>query len=287
MIYKCVQCDFETQNKKDLEKHLKMNTCNNKESDDLSQSFEMPFTCDQCDSKISIIKNKLNKDILIIQLPFKQDESIVVSQKENEINILKRENELLHKQIRSVTSLLRQYITKNLISNLTFISNNYIDTPILNTIKSHNKMARSKKTNISELIISCNTDTELIKLIGDYLIKEYKKDPQKQSIWTSDINHPSYIIRKISDNKNIWECDKNGAEVKKIVIEPVLKYINDKLANHMEKHSTLSEDEEFDIIKRAGEIIYAISDGTLANKINKYIAPNFTITDKYEDDLFQ
>ena len=67
--------------------------------------------------------------------------------------------------------------------------------------------------------------------IGDIIIKNYKKvNSAKQSVWNSDTDRLTYVIRTLlKNNKFQWQLDKKGIDTANHMINPILQYIKTKL----------------------------------------------------------
>lgn len=121
-------------------------------------------------------------------------------------------------------------------------------------------------------------DNKLVQFIGDYLVKEYlNKEPTKQSLWTTDLSRLTYIISEARKNGNIWSYDKKGVQTKKIIIEPILQYIRNELYNYCQKKGGSTKAHILKKMIAANTIIQSIDNGELLDKINKYIAPEFSM----------
>ena len=125
-----------------------------------------------------------------------------------------------------------------------------------------------------------NLDT----FIGQKLVDEYKKkDPKSQAIWSSDVARLVFIIRVQTESEVIWFKDKGGNKTKELIVDSILKEIDEALnfyINYVDTHK-----HEFEPKKllnyvynqmKAVEIQDDIIHGELAKGIMKYIAPCFT-----------
>lgn len=104
------------------------------------------------------------------------------------------------------------------------------------------------------------------------------KKPCDQSIWCTDTTRIKYIIRNAMKDKNIWEHDPNGHELKTKVIIPILERISDIMNKLILSNTPVGIDwdefygkrmEAYELNKKL------IDDKTFIEKINKYIAPYF------------
>ncbi len=117
----------------------------------------------------------------------------------------------------------------------------------------------------------------LHKFLGDFLVSTYKKtDPHQQSLWCSDVDRATYIIREKEESGNKWNIDNKGEKLKKIIIDPLFKYLQDEmqkyLTNRLSKGGVSSER-----LKEIDEIKTVIENNVLATNVIRYMAPFFTI----------
>jgi len=71
---------------------------------------------------------------------------------------------------------------------------------------------------------------KLVDFVALSIINMYvKENASEQSIWNTDTTRNTYNIR-INDrntNRNFWQKDKEGVTLKKILIQPILRYLQD------------------------------------------------------------
>ncbi|QKF94475.1 zinc finger C2H2-type protein [Fadolivirus algeromassiliense] len=198
---------------------------------------------------------------------------------EDKVRMLESENRNLRILLNNAGN-----IVKTSVSTMSYIVKNYTEAPALESIKNiqalHYEMTSDEF--VTRLLYEYRHET-LISFIGDLLIKNYKKeDPKKQSIWNSDTSRLTYIIREIINNNNLdWKVDKKGIKTTKYIIEPVLKYISDKLIDYIKNSPIGTKDDSTNKImemmmnlKHAQEINKMIDDKVLEDELLKYIAPH-------------
>ena len=118
----------------------------------------------------------------------------------------------------------------------------------------------------------------LYKTLGDSIVSYYKTpDPKDQAVWNTDSSRLNYLIKHAIGKKKVgWITDKKGHRVTEQIITPVLTYLKKKLNTYAPQTAnpkTLQlQGELFQVVKE-------INDGQLAERINKYIAGHFYMTD--------
>ena len=97
-------------------------------------------------------------------------------------------------------------------------------------------------------------------------------------MYSSDVSRLTYIIREsCKKGKNVWSYDKKGAKTKKIIIEPALQYIRNKLLEFCRDNGGSTDIYSLKHMTAAVSIMGLIDSGELATDIVKYIAPEFTV----------
>lgn len=122
----------------------------------------------------------------------------------------------------------------------------------------------------------------LDKLIGEHIIKNYKKtDPKQQSIHTTDCSRLNYIVKELFNNVSKWEVDKNGIKICGKIIKPLIEKCIELLLEHQKTLIDEMAQGKFqnrDNVHTIINVIMSIDKGSLESDINKYIAPHFNIT---------
>ena len=121
-------------------------------------------------------------------------------------------------------------VVKKSIGAVSYIMNNYKSAPALKTITIDDFNENiPKKDKVAEHILSAYKNKTLSKYIGNVIIKVYKKDnPKQQSIWNTDDNRLSYMLKEIIENKtksSNWIVDKKGTKTAKYIVKPLLDHI--------------------------------------------------------------
>jgi hypothetical protein len=238
-------------------------------------------------------KLKLKDDIInelynvINQKDF--DKQAIIDNKDEVISILKSEVAHLKSIVNNTGS-----IVKTSVSTMAYVIKNFKDAPALEMINDYSKLHNEQDNNsfIEELIHQYDHQ-KLDMYIGNFIVKTYKKeDPSKQSIWNSDTNRLTYLIRELLNNKVDWKVDKKGIKTKQFIIEPILEYIDDQIRNYIQNFtidyetiSTKDAEKKMMKIKSATEIIKQTEDKVLCEQILKYIAPYFYLNKTDENNI--
>jgi hypothetical protein len=201
-------------------------------------------------------------------------------------NFMNNANVLLNKA-NDNTKITAQAMQSVTISAIKYANEKFKTAPILLPINNFdiNNLSFDKKEDriqLTETLIYNAKLKSLDKLLGNHIIKYYKKDnPLKQSIYTTDCSRLNYIVRELIENVEKWEIDKNGIKICTKIIKPLIdKCIELLLEYQKELIDELAEGnyrnkENVHIIIN---IIMSIDKGSLESDINKYIAPHFNIT---------
>lgn len=278
-LHKCSYCDYTTPKKSNYNRH--MNTHN-------TELQTTNIICDLCGlpcaRKSSLLRHKtkcINHHINKNKMEHTIDNITVQLQlQEQLINTLKTENENLKHIVDNAGLLL-----KTSISTMSYVMKNYNNAPAIELIKDYSIMHIDQdNTKFVETLICEHKHKNLYAYLGDFIIKFYKKgDPSQQSIWNSDTNRVTYIIREIINNNHInWTIDKKGIKTGKYIIEPLLEYIDAMLRLYISnmdmqyrKYSINDINKKTIKLQAITEIIKSIEDKVLNSEIIKYVTPHF------------
>ncbi len=341
MKYHCNLCDYKTENKnawynhKNTDKHKKLESLNKSLSDKLNSDTNLNDS-DKINLEIVLLKEKLNsleneKKMICEQLRDiqKQYETRLIETKsqldktidqyENRLAESKEQfqNQLIESKDHIETLRMENNFQKQLINSaggiiqrsmntMSYLLLNYNDAPGLTQLSDYSIMSKNVDSLINDLIFYYKKN-KLDKHIGDFIVQQYKKkEPELQSIWSSDVDRLNYFIRelindsgnnsdniiilktkktqtKCDKNKFQWVIDKKGIKMTEYIIDPLLNYISTiGTAYLQQKNKQINEG--FDIHKDAkllediqivASINCDIKNNTLSKNINKYIAPHF------------
>ena len=253
------------------------------------QLIELKDTLTQKDSVFAkAIDEIIYKDDLIAKEIAHRDDIIkskdeIIKSKDETILTLTHEN----KNLKTILNGAGTLVDKS-ISTLNYITKNYTEAPALEMITDVPSLHRDlSEEHIVETIIQKYRNSKLIAFIGDLLIKQYKKaDPAKQSIWNSDTDRLTYVIRTLLSNKSYyWKIDKKGIDTANCMIKPILDHIKERLDNYLdtcEKCKRTDDTEKImstmNSLHDAHAVIQSIKDGSLSDSILRYMAPHLFVT---------
>jgi len=297
MDYICKCCKYETNYKRNYERHLqsKKHICISTTQLNYTKN-NVEYICVYC-KRIFLHSNNLSKHLKYCTIKKQQEQNSNSEQKlkilAEELKLYKQENIYYKKELAHYERETEYYkmllnsaggMLKKSISSLSYIVNNFKNAPVIETIDTKNINANDFKNNekLVKNIIYHNKQKILHEYLGGFIVDIYKKeDPSEQSIWSTDHTRLNYLLKElIDDDSSDWIIDKAGIKAKKYLINPLLAYIKPLLskfikknAGMMKKMKTDKYEETLDNIKIASEIIEKIDNNGLADDILKYIAP--------------
>jgi len=236
-------------------------------------------------------KNKENLEIeLKLKLEFAEKEKEIfkkLEQEKSELlnNFMTNANVLLNKA-NDNTKITAQAMQTVSVSALKYANEKFKDTPALLPINNFNINNLSfddenDKKQLIEILLYNAKQKSLDKLLGDHIIKCYKKDnPEEQSFHTTDSSRLNYIVRELIENALIWSVDKSGIKICSSIVKPLIeKCINLLLDHQKELLDDMSNGnyDNKDSITAIISILMSIDRGSLECDINKYIAPYFNL----------
>jgi hypothetical protein len=227
------------------------------------------------------------------------------------IDTLKSENSNLKSLVHNAGS-----IVKTSVSAMSYAMKNYSDAPAIKQIENCDKPSRSKNSfvlssdndevhysTISFALSLSKDEQDTVKFmkkviyeykhkhlaayLGNHIVRTYKKEnPEDQSIWNSDTNRLTYLIRDIMKNNKIdWTVDKNGVKTNEYIITPIVNYVRERIKEYLPTlkidpyNYTVSQIETImDHVNKSVEIQKLIETEKLNGDILKYIAPHFFLT---------
>ena len=137
------------------------------------------------------------------------------------------------------------------------------------------------RESITETLVYHAKLKSLDKLLGEHIIKNYKKeDPKTQSIYTTDCSRLNYIVKELINNVSKWEVDKNGIKICSKIIKPLIEKCIELLLENQRKllddmsHGNFNGKNDVNTIIT---VLMSIDKGLLETEINRYIAPYFNI----------
>jgi len=324
-MYKCTYCNYQTGDKTGFSHHNKTKKhIYNKEL------YEKKIK----EEEEKIIREKLLKDKnekIVIEKQTKEIEELKQKIAEIETIKIEKEKELIikDKEITKLETEAKIYKelsekgknTNNGIivnGNLNYVNKHFKDAPPLKKITDYklNGIDMDDDTKLDKLvdeIVYFYNNNNLHKLIGDHIIKLYKKeDLKQQSFHTIDVSRRKYLVKleeelkyiysesdeldnsdsddkpKKGKNKSKWINDNNGIKLSYLLFDPMTKKVikllkttfkkyNDELKKNSAKGPTTDEIKKFEVLT---DISKEIDDGKLKKNINNYIAPYFVLDKK-------
>jgi len=263
-------------------------------------------TCKDIKNMQNQYENKINELQLKYESEIKLKESMekTLISKDETIKTLKEQFARVDAEVNYLKSIVNASgtILSKSVSTLQYLINNYKTSPpfkIMDDISSiqnnggdydndapDNNDLVTKNTLFVENLIFKYKHNLLVKYLGDYIIKKYKKnDPSQQSVWNSDVARLSYIVRhKINDDSVEWRTDKKGKVTEQIAIDPLLKYIETSIiAFYASPNMQMNpKDTSYDVLHEkvgnVAEMQRYVQEKIISADIIKYIAPFFYLT---------
>lgn len=281
--YECVFCKFSTIRKTEYNRHIETKKHLEKVNQNTNDTQIIPklypkksiiYRCTHCENVFTNASSLGRHKKTCFESKLKDDE-VENLKKENER--IQKEKDTIQKQLETYETMLKSMTTPQTINYYNYIAQNYPNAPALECQESYEDIHEAETMTLIDVIAMYHYDNKLVSFIGDYIVKVYThKEPKNQSIWSTDISRLTYIISESCKSGNNWSYDKKGAKTKKIIIEPALQYIRDQLVKfcHVNGGSTKAH-----ILKKmiaANATIQFIDSGELSDKVNRYIAPEFS-----------
>ncbi len=262
--YSCQTCGFLTSHKSSFYRHQK--TCKNDNQD-----------------AISVMELKL-------KLEFAEKEKDLFKKLEAEKsellnNIMVNANHIINKA-NDNTKITAQAMQTVSVSALKYANDKFKDTPVLLPIENFNINNLSfdnenDRKQLTEILIYNAKQNSLDKLLGDHIIKCYKKDnPEEQSFHTTDCSRLNYIVRELLENAYTWSVDKNGIKICSSIIKPLIEKCIEILLSHQKElieEMTTGDYKSKETVQIIISVLMSIDKGLLESDINKYIAPFFNL----------
>ena len=243
---------------------------------------------DQYEAKITqkddIIKNK--DDTIIKEIAHRDDiiknKEDIIKSKDETILTLTHENTNLKTMLNGAGTIVEKSI-----SAFNYVTKNYTEAPVLKCITDvpalHIDLSEDQ---VVDNVIDEYRNDNLIGFIGDLIIKNYKKkDPKMQSVWNSDTDRLTYVVRILLNKKYYWKMDKKGIDTSNYIIKPILNYIKQKLKDYMKTSAPSKRSDETQKIMTdmnnmndSHKIITLIESNDLLEDILKYIAPHLYLS---------
>ncbi len=235
MKYKCVLCDYETDNKgswynhKKSQKHNKLEESKSKKNiniEKINQKNEIELlkeklrslenekvliheqlteikirldkTIDKYENRLAESKEQFRNQLVESKEQFKNQLVESKEQYEDHIETLRLENNFQKQLINSAGGIIQRSM-----NTMSYLLLNYNDAPGLAQLPDYSIMSRNIDSLINDLIYYYKKN-KLDKHIGDFIVQQYKKkEPGLQSIWSSDVDRLNYFIRELINDSSI------------------------------------------------------------------------------------
>ncbi len=268
-VFTCENCSHEFKHKNNYYRHKK--TCIPKQSDD---QIELKFKLEFAEKEKEMLMKLDNEKNLIIK-----EKTELLN------NFMANANHIINKA-QDNTKITAQAMQTVSVSALKYANDKFNNAPLLlplenfsiNNLSFDNEEDREQ---LIETLIYNAKQKSLDKLLGDHIVKCYKKDnPEEQSFHTTDCSRLNYIVRNLIENALTWAVDKSGIKICTSIVKPLIeKCINllleyqKTLINEMAEGNYKDKDTVHIILS----LLMTIDKGTLESDINKYIAPFFNL----------
>ena len=261
-----------------------------------------------CINENKQIKTELEKKIIekdIMEKEFKSQ--LELSEYKMKLEMMEKEKNLYQKLEKEKTDLLNNFMhnankiinkeqdnnkiptdaLKSVsISALKYANEKFKNTPALIPLNNFNLNDldfddEEDKKKLVEILIYNAKQNSLDKLLGDHIVKEYKKDnPEDQPFHTTDCSRLNYIVRELIETALIWSTDKSGIKICTSIIKPLIKKCINALLEHQKyllQEMTRGEYQVQKDVEVIINVLMTIESGNLEIEINKYIAPFFNL----------
>jgi hypothetical protein len=297
-IYKCRECEKIFGIKSNITRHIKnyhnIDEKSTEKTKNNTSTIQMNDRYNELNEMfvdlVFNIKDK-NKRNDLFNLLLEREVASKMKDKELELtskikDIYENENEY-HK---TVANNAGQIVNKTM-NMLTYAVQNFKETPKLETLDSTTarkllkhevKGGKNIKVNddqVAEYIAKISEAKILPKHLGNTLVSHYKKDdPNRQSIWTTDVNRIKFIAKTTEG----WIKDNNCDIINKAIITPLLKevtkvmdeYCNDRM-NSITKMTGREEAKYVEVSEQRVNIKSDMITEKLNKAILKHISPCF------------
>ena len=246
--------------------------------------------CDKSADKLNSNNKEEFFNELKLKLEFAEKEKEIFKKLEQEksemlTNFMANANVLLNKA-NDNTKITAQTLQNMSMSALKYANEKFKDTPALLPLENFNINNLSfdnenDKKQLTEILIYNAKQKSLDKLLGDHIIKCYKKEnPEEQSFHTTDCSRLNYIVRELIENAITWSVDKSGIKICSSIVKPLIEKCINLLLDHQKKlidDMSLGDYSAKETVQTILAVLMTIDKGSLESEINKYIAPFFNL----------
>jgi hypothetical protein len=281
----CPICLTEFKHKSNLSRHKKL--CQSKVNNtNIKNNINNNTTSN--DTIITELKHKLELTEKEKEFEKKEKELYkkLEEQKSEFLNTFMNNANVLLNKANDNTKITAQAMQNVSMSALKYANEKFKDAPILLPLENFNindldfNNLDDRKQLVDTLMYNARQKS-LDKLLGDHIVKNYKKsNPKQQSFHTTDCSRLNYIVKELFTNVNKWEVDKNGIKICSSIIKPLIEKCIELLLEHqvlLLEEMSKGDYKKKESVQTVINIIMSIDKGSLENDINKYIAPFFNL----------
>lgn len=274
------------------------------------------YNCKYCNKSFTRSNNRSKHEKKCPENIYNQE----LSKLKNEMEIQKIKYEAEIKTLRTMVNKLDKQTTTN-VTNIQYIINKVPNPYNLNKDERYGYLFNQNKLNLEDISNEISEDMDsdldeetkssifienlfpyiklntLHELLSEFLLKLYKKkDITKQSIHVSDCSRLRFVYAELEKgiNKVKWKKDFKGVKITKIIIDPLLKYIEERVLkyqtelikkikkdmgkNRRDANNLAITDKLMDMLDETNK---RKKDYELKSKILNYIAPRLEINKEY------
>ena len=226
--------------------------------------------------KIKINKSKKQTEDLLKQIEeLKKDKELAEKDKECFKLLAEKDKEYFKALVEKSGNITSKAITtaEKSISALNFVTQNFTNAPALKPIDHYAEIKDyCGDFGVALGVIKLHKDGDLIRYLANLFIKDYKTDdPRDQSIWNSDADRLSYLIRTQAGNTISWITDKRGVQLKDH-IKPLLDYLDKEVWTYLKDVKNYTADNA-PVFGSGANLIENIRNSSISDEFVKYIAP--------------
>jgi hypothetical protein len=276
--YNCHNCGFSTVHKSSYYRHQK--SCDKKENGN-----ELKLKLELLEKEKEMIK-KVEEEKIEMYKKIEQEKDQIIKEKTELLNsFMANANHIINKA-QDNTKITAQAMQTVSVSALKYANDKFKDTPALIPIENFNINNLSfdnenDRKQLTEILIYNAKQKSLDKLLGNHIIKCYKKDnPEEQSFHTTDCSRLNYIVRDLLENALTWSVDKNGIKICSSIIKPLIEKCIEILLEHQKdliEEMAQGNYQTKETVQTIISVLMSIDKGSLESDINKYIAPFFNL----------
>jgi hypothetical protein len=276
--YICSKCGFSTTHKSSYYRHNKM--CDKKGND-----TELMLKLELLEKEKEMIK-KVEEEKIEMYKKIDQEKSQIIKEKTELLNsFMANANHIINKA-QDNTKITAQAMQTVSVSALKYANDKFKETPVLVPIENFNINNlsfdnESDRKQLTEILIYNAKQKSLDKLLGNHIVKCYKKEnPEEQSFHTTDCSRLNYIVRDLLENALTWSVDKNGIKICSSIIKPLIEKCIEILLEHQKdliEEMAQGNYQNKETVQTIISVLMSIDKGGLESDINKYIAPFFNL----------